>query len=98
MLKQRYAVVMKNLFDLATPEELELILGEDDPDLSAPMRGYAFEARRAREEPDYHYSLLSTLYANRDNMALADKYVAMIKDDDFRLCASMMLHECTAGY
>jgi hypothetical protein len=73
---------MENFFDIATPQELELILGEDDPDLPESMRGYAFKKKRALEKPDYNYGLLSTLYANRGDMRLAQKYAKLIKDAD----------------
>jgi hypothetical protein len=89
---------MENFFDIATPEELDLILGEDDPDLPTSMRGYVHEKALAQEDADYHCGLLSTLYANRDDMQRAEDYIAMIKDEERRLCASMMLHECAAGY
>ncbi|MDR2603972.1 MAG: hypothetical protein LBC55_01275, partial [Desulfovibrio sp.] len=73
---------MENFFDLASPQELIDILGEDDPDLPDAVRGYAFNKEMALKEPDYHYSLLSTLYAGRDDMRKAEKYAALIKDDD----------------
>jgi hypothetical protein len=88
---------MENFFDLASPQELIDILGADDSDLPDAVRGYALERRSADEDPDYGYSLLSSLYAGRGDMRKADSYAAMIQDDERRLCASMMLHECTAG-
>ena len=84
---------METIFDIATPEELENILGRD---FSFPdgETSYSFTLKSMKESSDYRFSRLASLFANRGDLAKADGYIEQIKDDIARLDASMSIYEC----
>ena len=93
-----YFLCMETVFDIATPQELVDLFGEDEPEYLHGLSHYDYIKKCALEDPDFNYADLAALYFLQGLTEKADRYVAMIKNDERRLCSSMMLHECTAGY
>jgi hypothetical protein len=75
---------METVFDIATPEELVAMFGEDEPDLPERFRGYALEREAALKESDTNYADLAFLYAGRGDLKRADEYLALIRDCGLR--------------
>jgi len=84
---------METVFDLATPDELTELFSVDNTPLSAEE--IAEERRIALEDPDSNLDSLASLYAMRGDRRRADELIALIQDDERRLCAVMMHHEFT---
>jgi hypothetical protein len=84
---------METVFDLASPEELVEMFGEDEPDLPENLRGYEDQRQLALKSADYNFSLLASLYAMRDDMQRADEFAGRIQDVQRRLDTQLFLHE-----
>jgi ATP/maltotriose-dependent transcriptional regulator MalT len=86
---------MENVFDIATPEELIDLFGEDEPDLSEEFRNYALEREAAQRYPesDANYINLALLYAGRGDLKKADTYLARIQDTGERLGCQLLIYE-----
>ena len=85
---------METVFDLATPEELVCLFGEDDPDLPENLREYKSERQSALKNADTNFRLLASLYDIRGNKQKADECIAKIQDDDLRMSTVLLLYEC----
>ena len=85
---------METVFDLATPEELIDLFGEDDPDLPEDLREYKHERQYVLEDADYNFSMLAELYDIRGDKQKADECIAKIQDDDLRMSTVLLLYEC----
>jgi hypothetical protein len=85
---------METVFDLATPQELAVLFGEDDSDLPDHLRGYALERKAALEDADGNYCDLALLFANRGDKKRSDEYLANVRDGQRRLQTAMLLYEC----
>jgi hypothetical protein len=84
---------METVFDIATPEELIDMFGEDEPDLSEKFRNYALERKAVLEDPDSNFLNLALLYAGRGDLKKADEYLARIQDEGERFDCSLIIHE-----
>jgi hypothetical protein len=84
---------MENVFDIATPEELIGLFGEDEPDLSEEFRNYALERQAVLKDPDCNFINLAYLYAGRGDLKKAEEYLARIQDEGERFDCSLQIHE-----
>jgi hypothetical protein len=84
---------MENFFDLATPQELVSILGEDEPDLPERFRNYALDREEVLKNPDMNYAHLADLYAGRGDLKKADECLARIQDEELRFDCQLQIHE-----
>jgi hypothetical protein len=83
---------METVFDIATPEELIELFGEDDPDLPEHLRGYALE-RESALDPDSNFQDLALLYAGRGDLKKADQCLDKISDQRLRLDCELFIYE-----
>jgi len=83
---------METVFDLATPQELVELFGEDFDDADGE-----YHRQCAIEDADYGLALFASLYSIRGDMARADAYAERIQDVQRRFEVQHSLHECTAG-
>jgi hypothetical protein len=84
---------METVFDIATPEELIGLFGEDDPDLPERFRNYAFERAAALKNPDRNFIDLACLYAGRGDLKKADEYLAQVQDEGERFECQLLIYE-----
>lgn len=83
---------METIFDIATHQELEAILGEDLP-LQDDSQPFALERRIAQNDPDTNAAYLAELFAMRGETSRAETYLATIKDAQFRLDTMLILQD-----
>jgi hypothetical protein len=76
---------METVFDIATPEELEALFGEDDPELQ-DLRNHSDMRRRALENPDFNNFDLACLYELRGDMQKFEYYRLQIRDPERAVC------------
>ena len=83
---------METVFDLATPEELIDLFGEDDPDLPEDLREYKLERQDVLKDADYNFSTLAGLYAMRGDKERADECIAQMQDMEHRRSTARLLY------
>jgi len=84
---------MQTIFDIATPEELIDLFGEDEPDLPDHLRDYALERKAAATSPDSNAHDLALLYAGRGDLKTAEKHLAQISNPDMRNSCQLLIYE-----
>lgn len=80
---------METVFDLATPEELVSLFGDNDALLSAEE--IADERSEIEKDSDRNLEYLAYLFAIRGDFAQADKYIDAMRDDLRRADTARML-------
>lgn len=82
---------MRTVFDIATPEELSVLFGEDENSMDVEFHNHMRAV--VQKDKNTHHKLLAELFANRGDMEQAEKNVDAITDDEYRLAVSLSLHE-----
>ena len=82
---------METVFDLATPEEIEIL-----------FKGYSQAGRERQrrhflEDADSNFRQLASLYSIRGDMQTAESCIARIQDTARRLDAQVSIYGCEYG-